>query len=144
MAMYAIGTLPMIHLLNQPIKQVWYADDATAGGELHHLHGWLNQLLSCGPMYGYHANASKTWLAVKEEHLPLTTDLFADSGVQFTVEGRRHLGAALGTNSSTKAYVSNKVQELVQEVDHLSSFATSQLDAALAALTHSLISNWSF
>ncbi len=49
MAMYAIGTLPLIHRLNQQVTQVWHADDATAGGRLHHLHSWWNQLLSCGP-----------------------------------------------------------------------------------------------
>ena len=63
------------------------------------LHSWWTQLLSCGPEYGYHANASKTWLVVKQEHLSLATELFADSRsrVQITVEGRRHLGTALGT-----------------------------------------------
>ena len=49
--MSAIETLPIIHRLDQQIKQVWYADDATAGGELHHLHCWWNQLLSYGPEY---------------------------------------------------------------------------------------------
>ena len=49
MAMYAIGILPLIHRLDQPVKQVWYADDASAGGSLHHLHSWWNQLLRCGP-----------------------------------------------------------------------------------------------
>ncbi len=66
MTMYAIGTLPLIHRLDQQVTQVWYTDDATAGGRLHHLHSWWNQLLSCGPEYGYHANASKTWLDVNQ------------------------------------------------------------------------------
>ena len=55
-------------------------------------------------------NASKSWLVVKQEHLPLATEIFADSGVQITVEERRHLGAALGTSSFIKAYA-EKVQE---------------------------------
>ena len=82
MAMYTIGILPLIHRLDQQVKQVWYANDASAGGSLHHLHSWWNQLLRCGPEYGYFANAAKTWLIVKQEHLPLATELFADSGVQ--------------------------------------------------------------
>ena len=40
MAMYALGTLPLIHKLNQQVKQTWYADDATAGGKLNQLHEW--------------------------------------------------------------------------------------------------------
>ncbi len=111
MAMYAIGTLPLIHRLDQQVTQVWYADDATAGGRLHHLHSWWNQLLSCGPEYGYHAHASKTWLVVKPELLPLASDIFANSGVNITVEGRQHLGAALRTRSFTAAYVNDKVHE---------------------------------
>ena len=38
MAMYAIAITPLIHHLeNKQIKQIWYADDATAGGNLSHL-----------------------------------------------------------------------------------------------------------
>ena len=150
MAMYAIaiaiGTLPLIHRLDQITKQVWYAGDATAGGRLHHLHvhSWWTQLLSCGPEYGYHANASKTWLVVKQEYLSLATEPFADSGIQVTVEGRRHLGAALGTRSFTEAYVNDKVLEWVGEVARLSSITSSQPHTAYAALTHGLISKWTY
>ena len=59
MAMYAIGILPLIHQLSQSVQQVWYADDASAGGSLHHLQGWWNQLIRLGQEYGYHANAAK-------------------------------------------------------------------------------------
>ena len=144
MAMYAIEILPLIHRLDQQVKQVWYADDASAGGSLHHLHSWWNQLLRYGPEYGYFANAAKTWLIVKQEHLPLATELFADLGVQMTVERRRHLGAALRTESFSESYVKGKVQEWVEEVTRLSKIATSQLHAAYAALTHGLLSKWTY
>ena len=32
MAMYAIGTLPLIHQLQGDVLQSWYADDVAAGG----------------------------------------------------------------------------------------------------------------
>ena len=40
MFMYAIGTLPLICLLHDPgwWIQLWYADDASAGGTLPELH----------------------------------------------------------------------------------------------------------
>ena len=144
MAMYAIATVPLIHRLQQRVTQVWFADDATAGGKLLDLRGWWDQLVSCGEDYGYSANASKTWLVVKPEHLAQANEIFADSGVQITSEGRRHLGAALGTKSFTDAFVSKKVQDWVQEIDTLSSIAQSQPHAAFAALTHGLISKWNF
>ena len=87
---------------------------------------------------------SKTWLVVKQEHFPLATEIFADSGVQITVEGRRHLGTALGTSSFTEAYVNDKVQEWVGEVVRLSSIAVSQPHAAYAALSHGLFSKWTY
>ena len=60
------------------------------------------------------------------------------------MEGRRQLGAALGTRSFTEVYVKNKVQEWVSEVVQLSQIASSQPQAAYAALTHGLISKWTY
>ena len=98
MAMYAIGILPLVDQLNSlPATQVWYADDAAAGGKIEHLHEWWVSLKNKGPSYGYHANPAKTWLIVKKEYLPSATELFAHTGVNITVDGKRHLGAALGS-----------------------------------------------
>ena len=70
MAMYAIATTPFIHHLNQEgTKQVWFADDATAGGSLKNLKAWWDQISELGPGFGYHPNAVKTWLVTKESHL---------------------------------------------------------------------------
>ena len=102
MAMYTIRILPLTHRLDQQVKQVWYADDATAGGKLHHLYSWWNQLPR--PEYGYHMRMHQK-CGLSNEHLALATEIFTDSGVQITVEGRRRLGAALGTSSFIKAYV---------------------------------------
>ena len=144
MAMYAIATVPLIDRLQQQVTQVWFADDATAGGRLLDLRDWWDRLVSCGEDYGYSANASKTWLVVKPEHLAEAKVIFANSGVQITSEGRRHLGAALGTKSFTEAFVTKRVQDWVQEIDTLSSIALSQPHAAFAALTHGLISKWNY
>ena len=94
--------------------------------------------------YGYSANASKTWLVVKAEYLDQAKEIFAESGVQITAEGRRHLGAALGTRSFAEAFVSTKVQEWVEEIDTLTLITQSQPHAAFAGLTHGLISKWNY
>ena len=45
MAMYAIGILPLMdHVQNDGLKQVWFADDAAAGGKLHGAHSWWTEL----------------------------------------------------------------------------------------------------
>ncbi len=69
MAMYAIAILPLIHQLQSVgTKQVWFADDATAGGRVHQLHEWWSKLRDLGPFFGYFANPAKTWLIVKDHY----------------------------------------------------------------------------
>ena len=50
------------------------------------------------PSYGYFVDASKTWLIVKLEYLDLTGEVFQDTGIGITSEGKRHLGASIGSN----------------------------------------------
>ena len=89
MAMFAIGILPLINQLNPlPAKQAWFADDATAGGQIQHLHDWWTSLNHTGPSFGYHANPAKTWLIIKAEHLPSATKLFQGTGVNITTNGK--------------------------------------------------------
>ena len=94
--MYALGTLPLIHELNLYARQVWFANDATAGGKLTQLWEWRDKIVSLSPTFGYFANSSKTWLIVKSPHLQAATELFHGTGINITVEGKRHLEAAIG------------------------------------------------
>ena len=61
-----------------------------------------------------------------------------DTGVNITTEGKRHLGASIGSYSFTKKYVSRKVREWSEEVWQLAHVAISQPHAAYAAFTHGL------
>ena len=145
MAMYAIGIIPLIRSLrNDNLQQVWYADDATAGAKIAKLREWWDQLLTTGPDYGYHPNASKTWLIVKEDKYDDACKTFDGTEVNITIEGRRLLGGALGTHSFVEEYVKQKVDNLVQEIEHLSTIAISQPQAAYGAFTHGLTSKWTF
>ena len=67
MAIYAIGTLPLILKLHGCVTQVWYADDASAGGRTSDLRVWWDSLVSYGPHFGYNPNPCKTWLVVKPD-----------------------------------------------------------------------------
>ena len=145
MAMYAIGILPLVHQLQSDnTKQTWFADDAAAGGRVHHLHHWWSKLCDVGPSYGYFANPGKTWLIVKDDHLPRATELFADTGVNITTEGKRHLGAALGPRPFVRRYVEAKVNKRVASIHSLSDIARTQPHAAYAAFTHGLSSKWTY
>ena len=65
-------------------------------------------------------------------------------GVNVTTEGKRHLGAAIGSHSFTEEYVSRKVQVWSEEVQRLAHVAVSQPHAAYAAFTHGLASRWTY
>ena len=70
LAMYAVAITPLIYsLTEEKLKQVWFADDASAAGKLAGLESWWNNMIRIGPEYGFFSNSSKTWLIVKEEHL---------------------------------------------------------------------------
>ena len=147
MPMYALATLPLVHRLNDfdnSIGQLWYADDASATGRLDQLRTWWDRLTTIGPAYGYHPNASKTWLVTKEAHLQDASTIFHGSNVNITAEGRPYLGAALGTESYISRYVSQKVQQWCSDLSMLSDIAATQPHAAHAALTHGFSSKWTF
>jgi len=60
------------------------------------------------------------------------------TGVEFTVEGTRHLGAATGTADFKAQFVKKKVITWVAAVRKISQIAHSQPHAAYAAFTHCL------
>ena len=110
MAMYAISTTPLIHrLMTEDIKQMWFADDASAAGDLHALRRWWDHLTQIGPEHGYYPNPSKTWPIVKDEFYVQAQAVFQGSSVSITKEGERHLGAAIGTDAFKEKYVQKKV-----------------------------------
>ena len=114
MAMYALAVVPLIaqlHAVVPDAKQVWFADDATAVGSLSSIFNWWWRLSSVGPKFGYFPNASETVLIVKPEHLANAHSIFADTNIQVAAGGQRHLGAALGSHSFTKEYVTQKVAD---------------------------------
>ena len=145
MAMYAVATTPLIHrLADENIKQVWFAGDASAGGKLRHIKKWWDMISQAGPEYGYYPNVGKTWLIVKDRHLEEANLTFQDTGVVITSEGKRHLGSAVGTRSFVECYVEGKIFEWMTELESLSKIAVTQPQAAYAALTHGLMSKWTY
>ena len=112
MGMYALAMVPLIRRLRTEVpdvSQVWFADDASAVGSLSSQLTWWRQLSSYGPAYGYFTNAVKTILIVKPEHLTRAQKLFADTNIQITARGQRHLGAVLGSREFAEEYVADKV-----------------------------------
>ena len=58
MAMYAVGTQPLIHKLDGIARQVWHADNSATGSTLEKLRKWWDLLVEIGPLYGYFLKGS--------------------------------------------------------------------------------------
>ena len=143
MAVYAIGSVPFLKdiVKSQPddnVKQVAFADDATAGGVLTSLRLWWEEIVQRGHNYGYFANASKTWLIVKEAEYETAINMFRGTGVNITMSGKRHLGAALGTIQFRHQYTNDLVKEWTAQIIMLAEIARSEPHAAYTCFTHGL------
>ena len=144
MAMYGLAVVPLIRKLAGKAKQAWFADDATGGGKLYQLKWWWDRLNECGPAFGYVPNPVKTWLLVKDSELANAKELFAETGVQITTEGRRLLGAPVGTTKFCEFYVESAVTSWRQELEVLATVARTQPHAAFAAFAHGFVGKWTF
>ena len=140
MSFYALGLTPLIRNLKSltpDVLQVWLADDATGAGVLEQLRKWWSAVIELGERYGYYVNEIKSWIIVKNDDiLKRAKTLFEGTGINFTTEGKRHLGAALGSDSFRAEYVKDKIKTWCDEIEKLSEFAISQPQAAYSAFVH--------
>ena len=72
----------------------------------------------------------------KLSRLSEAENLFADSPINITTEGKRHLGAALGTEEFKFSYIDQKVSEWCIRLRKLSDIAKSQPHVAYSAYIH--------
>ena len=142
MPFYALATIPLIKKMPDSVTQIWYADDASASGSLHHLRHWWKSLVEFGPKFGYFVNPKKTWVLTKEQHLANATSLFKDLSINITCSGRPYLGIPIGTQEYVNDFVQAKVDQWVSDIEQLSLIAHSQPHAAFAVLNHGLTSKW--
>ena len=122
------------------MDHTWYADDTAATGKTANLRSWWDDISTIGPSYGYYANAAKTWLVLKPDHLSEAVAAFEHTNVNITCEGRPYLGAAIGTPKYLNEFVTRKVDEWLKELKLLSAIAISQPHTAFAAYTHGMTS----
>ena len=87
MAFYAIGSLPLIWSLAEcenSADQVAFADDLTGGGKLKNLRRLFDHIVDKGPLFGYNAEPSKSWLIVKKRNFDEAKSIFDGAGVNIT------------------------------------------------------------
>ena len=122
MPFYALATRPLIDSLSLDVpdlRQVWYADDATAGGKLVDLKKWWDNLSKVGPSFGYFVNPEKTWLVTKDNFLPSASEMFGDTMVNITTDGRPVLGSPVGKPSYITEFVTQKSNNGLERLKRL-------------------------
>ena len=147
MPFYALATRPLIDSLSRDtseLRQIWYADDASAGGKLTNLKKWWDNLSREGPSFGYFVNPQKTWLVTKDNFFSSASAMFDDTMVNITTDGRPVPGSPVGKPDYIADFVSQKVKQWVGEIEKLAKIADSQPHAAYGAITHGLSSKWSY
>ena len=159
MALYALSVIPLIDKCRNTATsncsaatQVWFADDAAAGGRLEALHRFWMLLVQHGPAYGYFPKSSKTFLVVKPGQNADAERAFSGTGVQLTDDapnlehkaGQRHLGAAVGSTEYVASYLEEKVACWSKQVNQLTDVASTEPHAAYAAFVFGLRHRWTF
>ena len=108
MSIYALGTnilLDRLKLVSPTTRQVSLADDITGAGKILDLRIWWDTVISEGKTFGYYVNLSKTWLIIKNTNsLDHAHNIFKDTGIKITCEGKRHSGAVIGSEDFKSAY----------------------------------------
>ena len=136
MPIYALGSIPLLDAtVTDNTKHAAYADDISCAGKLTSILAWWKKLNIFGPKVGYFPKAKKSWLIVKPEKYETAKDVFKTTKLNITKEGKRHLGAVVGTEEYKIEYVNTKVNEWVKELKFLSKIATFYPQAAYCAFT---------
>ena len=138
-AMYALSLVPLTARYNKgtndpmdpsevlKARQIWFADDAAAGGKLKAIRPFWDLCMQHGPAYRYFPKPSKTHLVVKPESRVEAVKSFEDTGIQLSKEGedlahkagQRHLGAAIGSIEYIARYFNEKATTWAAVVSRL-------------------------
>ena len=131
MSIYALSFIPLMLMVleitntktNSDAKMVAYVDDFSAAGSISSLKYWWDILYELSPKFGYFLDPTKSWLIEKSDCFDKTIHIFKDSNIQITTQGRRHLGADLGTGQFKTDYITEKINKGAEELHVLSGIA---------------------
>ena len=121
MGAYALGVTPLIHYLREFIfinehrsKEVAFADDFTVAERASKIKEYWEILQRQGSLFGYFLKPSKSYLIVKEQHYHKAVDVFMGSKVKVTSEGKRNLGAVIGSEAFKVSYAKSLVDDWIK------------------------------
>jgi hypothetical protein len=128
----------MSSIANEFMKHAAFADNLFGAGDLDLLRKWWDAIVNLGPYIGYYAKASKSWLIVKGQYYEIAKIVFENSGLNITTEGRKHLGAVVGSTSYKNSFINSLIDDWIKELQVLSEIARTEPHAAYSAFIHGL------
>ena len=149
--MYAVALTPLLDCLisqmgrdGTMVRNVAFADDLNGTGKLQGLLHWWKCVCEYGPIIGYFPKPSKSWLIVKPSMIHQAHNIFKNSGINITSDGKKHLGAAIGSEDFKTEFVIEKVLLWVNEIMNLAEIAKKDPHSAYCAFTHGLKHNYTY
>jgi hypothetical protein len=121
------------------VKHAAFADDLGGAGELWHRRRWWDNIVIVGPKLGYYPSGSKSWLVVKPIKEEKARQIFRDTNIKVTTEGRSYLGEYIGSESGQSKYADELVSSCCDQLTVLSKIARSEPQAAYTAFVSSFI-----
>ena len=112
MIAYGIGFLTHIRELREAhprVTQMWYADEAGAGGTFHHIMAHLRDMQARSLPRGYFLEPIKSISAMALRNVARTEDFFQWMGLHI-VMGSRYLGGFIGYGEAEKIWLAGKVE----------------------------------
>ena len=113
MPWYSLSTVEIIQQLrlhSPNIVQAWLADDSSGAGKVRDLFEWYKFLEIEGKKYDYFVNGPKSWLIVKNEQIKQEAERVFGKTVNITADGKRHLGAVIGSDVHRDEYCKELVE----------------------------------
>ena len=98
--------------------------------------------MHCRPWFGYCPNPSKSWLILKPEFADLASSVFADVKLNFTPDGHKYLGSAIGSEDFISMFVKENMSDWIALLVVLTSIAQTQPHAAYSGFIHGLLNKW--
>ena len=118
MGEYAIGILPLMKFLIEFInlnemnaKKEAFADDFSIADSLNSIKDYWEKLIAISQKYCYFPKPTKAHLIAKEKKLMEQQNLFANSRVNITTAGKRHLGAVIWSTEYRDKYMKDLVKD---------------------------------
>ena len=148
MAFYALGTAPLVNILqitSPEIRQVCLADDISGFDSLDDLIIWWKNVISEGKKFGYLVNGKKSWLILKDnDNLQEAQRLFSNTGIKLTTDCQHHLEAVISTSNFCAQYATGKVTKWCNELHRFADFAKTQPHATYSAFTRGILSQYTY